>query len=70
MTVNATGEITACCRDAGKRLTLGKLANGTLSSIWEGEKLKNARYLHENKRANEIEACNGCDHIRGHIVNK
>ena len=25
MTINATGEVTACCRDAGKRLTLGKL---------------------------------------------
>tara|TARA_B100001057_G_scaffold496374_1_gene597697 strand:- start:3064 stop:4128 length:1065 start_codon:yes stop_codon:yes gene_type:complete len=70
LTINATGEVTACCRDAGKRLTLGKLTNETLSNIWEGEKLENSRYLHENKRANEIEACNGCDHIRGHIVNK
>lgn len=70
LTVNATGEVTACCRDAGKRLTLGKLSQESLTDIWEGKKLNDSRILHENKRANEIDACNGCDHIRGHIINK
>lgn len=68
LTINATGEITACCRDAGKRLKLGDLNKDQLKNIWDGEKLNHARYLHENKKAHEIEACNGCDHIRGHIL--
>mgnify|MGYP001242639398 FL=1 len=69
MTINATGEVTACCRDAGKRLTLGKLdKNGSsLADIWNGDKLKEVRTLHEEKKAYMIDACNGCDHIRGMI---
>ena len=70
LTVNATGEVTGCCRDAGKRLTLGKLEKDSLTNIWESKKLNEARNLHENKKAHEIDACNGCDHIRGHILNK
>ncbi len=69
MTINVTGEITACCRDAGKRLTLGNLdnSNSNLTDVWNGKKLKEARDLHENKKAYLIDACNGCDHIRGMI---
>ena len=69
MTVNVGGEITACCRDAGKRLTLGNYNNEkpNLTEIWEGKKLEEARKLHENKKAYLIDACNGCDHIRGMI---
>ena len=69
MTINATGEVTACCRDAGKRLKLGQMngEEGTLTKIWEGEELKKARKLHEEKQAYRIDACNGCDHIRGMI---
>jgi radical SAM protein with 4Fe4S-binding SPASM domain len=68
LTINATGEVTACCRDAGKRLTLGKLENESLTNIWNGNEIIKARYLHENKKAYKIDACNGCDHIRGHIL--
>ena len=69
MTINATGEVTACCRDAGKRLTLGKLDKdgSSLTNIWNGDKLKEVRTLHEEKKAYMIDACNGCDHIRGMI---
>jgi len=68
MTINATGEVTACCRDAGKRLTLGKYnKDNNLKSIWEGKILKESRILHEKKQAYKIDACNGCDHIRGMI---
>ena len=68
MTINATGEVTACCRDAGKRLTLGKLSEkNNLKSIWDGQVLKDSRALHEKKQAYKIDACNGCDHIRGVI---
>ena len=72
LTINATGEVTACCRDAGKRLTLGKIndENKSLTNIWNGDKLKESRNLHENKQAYLIDACNGCDHIRGHILPK
>ncbi len=68
LTINATGEVTACCRDAGKRLTLGKMGNESLTEIWNGKSLDVARNLHEAKKAYEIDACNGCDHIRGHIL--
>tara|TARA_B100000579_G_scaffold436853_1_gene464180 strand:+ start:1181 stop:2305 length:1125 start_codon:yes stop_codon:yes gene_type:complete len=72
MTINATGEVTACCRDAGKRLTLGKYdeTGKSLTDIWNGSKLEEARTMHENKQAYLIDACNGCDHIRGHIIPK
>ena len=33
----------------------------------EWKNLAEARKLHENKQAYLIEACNGCDHIRGMI---
>ena len=69
MTINATGEVTACCRDAGKRLTIGKLDNShdNLKNIWDGKILEESRKLHEAKKAYLIDACNGCDHIRGMI---
>ncbi len=69
MTVNVAGEVTACCRDAGKRLTLGIYdeKNPNLTKIWEGKNLKEARKLHEDHKAHLIDACNGCDHIRGMI---
>ena len=69
MTINATGEVTACCRDAGKRLTLGNMNedHNSLTDIWNGKNLAEARELHENKKAYLIDACNGCDHIRGMI---
>lgn len=67
MTVNASGEVTACCRDAEKRLVLGDISNRetTLQSIWEGSILKNARQLHLSGKGGELDACFGCDHIRG-----
>ena len=51
MTINATGEVTACCRDAGKRLKLGQLNNedNSLTKIWNGDVLNNARDLHEKR---------------------
>ena len=69
LTINATGEVTACCRDAGKRLTLGKLDDSetNLTDVWNGKSLNDARKLHEEKKAYLIDACNGCDHIRGMI---
>ena len=69
LTINATGEVTACCRDAGKRLTLGKLDDSVtnLTDVWNGKSLNDARKLHEEKKAYLIDACNGCDHIRGMI---
>ena len=70
LTINATGEVIACCRDAGKRLTLGNLdeKKDNLIDIWNGENLKKARDLHEQKKAYLLDACNGCDHIRGMIA--
>ena len=73
MTINATGEVTACCRDAGKRLTLGNFdenISSSLTDIWNGKKLEDSRNLHQNKKAYLIDACNGCDHIRGTIKPK
>ncbi len=73
MTINATGEVTACCRDAGKRLTLGNFdenISSSLTDIWNGKKLEESRNLHQNKKAYLIDACNGCDHIRGTIKPK
>ena len=69
LTINATGEVTACCRDAGKRLTLGKLNDSStnLTDVWNGKRLMDARKLHQEKKAYLIDACNGCDHIRGMI---
>jgi len=69
LTINATGEVTACCRDAGKRLTLGKLDDSStnLTDVWNGKSLNEARKLHKQKKAYLIDACNGCDHIRGMI---
>ena len=35
--------------------------------MWNGKSLAEARELHENKKAYLLDACNGCDHIRGMI---
>ena len=67
MTINVTGEVAACCRDAGKRLEIGRYDknNKSLLAVWNGETLKNARRLHLNKQAWKLDACRGCDHISG-----
>ena len=49
-TINATGGSTACCRDAGKRLTLQLTEKNDLKSIWDGKVLKDSRALHEKNK--------------------
>lgn len=66
MTINSTGQVTACCRDAGKRLEIGDLnTSPSLLDIWNGEPLATARDLHKRGLGGTLDACNGCDHLRG-----
>ena len=66
MTINSSGQVTACCRDAGKRLEIGNLdTSESLLSIWKGTTLSKARKLHQKGEGWKLDACNGCDHIRG-----
>ena len=54
------GRATPCCYDHRCELEVGNVQNSSIKDIWNGEKLRQLRTLHEAGRFDEIELCRNC----------
>lgn len=62
-------KVTICSTDWAHWNTVGDLRKETLSQIWHGEKIKEFRRMHLQKRRCELDACKNCGFIHNTIDN-
>jgi len=60
LVVLRTGDVVPCCVDIDARVTVGNVCEGSLASIWTGERLNHYRAMHLAGRANELPGCADC----------
>ena len=63
LSINADGEVSPCCVDWNRKLSLGNLNTQTIADIWNGNKLYDLRRRHLTKQRNSIESCSSCGHV-------
>jgi radical SAM protein with 4Fe4S-binding SPASM domain len=61
MHILTNGDVVTCCRDHKYEEVFGNAYKDTILDIWNGEKYRNFRRLHLEKRWNEINICSRCD---------
>ena len=61
------GNVLACCVDWKHETSTGNIADDTLKNIWNGEKLRQLRLLHINKKKHLNPACANCGWIKNVI---
>ena len=54
------GRATPCCYDYDCVMDVGNVKDQSIQEIWNGDKLRAVRQLHEDGRLHEISICNGC----------
>jgi MoaA/NifB/PqqE/SkfB family radical SAM enzyme len=57
---NYEGTASACTLDWAKEVLIGDIRNESALEIWEGERLRNLRIAHLEKRRCEVPFCNKC----------
>jgi radical SAM protein with 4Fe4S-binding SPASM domain len=60
LVILSDGTATLCPRDMKKRYVIGDINKQTVSEIWTGERMQNARTLHQNGRFKELDLCKNC----------
>jgi len=60
MTVLSSGAVVPCCLDYAGELPLGNVNEEPAMAIWEGQKIRELRALHEAGRMDEIPLCRDC----------
>lgn len=63
------GDVYICCATISQKAIIGNLYKNTLKEIWEGEKMKEIRKAHLQKRFNDIEPCKNCTYWAESKVN-
>ena len=63
MVINDEGLVHLCCVDWKTKYILGDLKKESVSSIWNGEKLREYQLLHLNKKKDSIELCRNCESL-------
>lgn len=61
MHILTNGDVVTCCRDHKYEEVFGNAYKDTILDIWNGEKYRNFRRLHLERRWNEINICSRCD---------
>lgn len=63
LTICWDGIVVACCNDMLQKYILGDVKKETLEHIWNGEKIKELRYLMKTCRNKDIKLCKGCSFL-------
>jgi len=58
------GNAVMCCDDWNGEEKMGNVMNSSIKEIWNNEKFKNVRKLHQEGRAAELSTCSKCDWSR------
>lgn len=61
LAINVDGRASICCLDSFGGTDMGNVFDKGVKAVWHGEKLTEARRLHEDGRAHEIPICKNCD---------
>jgi radical SAM protein with 4Fe4S-binding SPASM domain len=56
------GEVSICCFDPNCELNIGNATENTILEIWNGERMRKYRDLHNTGRRSEIDLCASCNH--------
>ena len=65
MIVRSDGKVSICCFDIGNKLIIGDIKTQDLSSIMEGERVKEIQRIHNEKVVFQSDLpCKNCDQIR------
>ena len=65
MVIRADGKVSMCCLDIANKLIIGDMRSQDLSSITEGEKVKEIQRIHKEKIVLQSDLpCKNCDQIR------
>lgn len=59
--IASNGDIVICCRDLDHKTVLGNLKTQSVSEIWNGQSMLNARNSLLDKAPECVAACKGCD---------
>lgn len=59
--IASNGDVVICCRDLDRKTVLGNLKTQSVSEIWNGEAMLNARNSLLKKAPENVAACMGCD---------
>jgi MoaA/NifB/PqqE/SkfB family radical SAM enzyme len=62
LVINSDLNVTVCCVDWAKETNVGNLKVQALLEIWMGEKLKDFRLAHLERRKSDLKACKNCTH--------
>jgi radical SAM protein with 4Fe4S-binding SPASM domain len=60
LAIKSSGDVVLCCVDWNNATKVGNLREQSLSEIWFGEKLKNMRKMHLERRKFENKSCKNC----------
>jgi len=59
--IHWNGNVVPCCNDYDGKVSLGNVTQSSIDEIWNGDKIKEFRYLHLNGR-NAINLCKNCNY--------
>lgn len=62
LVVHSDGEVSVCCVDWNKKTSVGNVFKSSLASIWRGQRMKDFRKMHIERRRCENESCRNCDY--------
>jgi radical SAM protein with 4Fe4S-binding SPASM domain len=64
LAINCDGTVSICCVDWSHSTVVGNVETNSLSEIWHGERLRDFRMMHLERRRSENLACRDCTFIR------
>ncbi len=63
MAIHSDGEVSPCCVDWERKASLGNAISESLADIWRGQKMKEFRLAHIERRRQQLQACHSCDFL-------
>jgi radical SAM protein with 4Fe4S-binding SPASM domain len=60
LVVHSSGDVSVCCVDWEKKTVCGNIFKESLREIWNGERLREFRRMHIERRKHENDACRNC----------
>jgi len=63
MAIHSDGKVSPCCVDWEKKASLGNVFSESLADIWCGQKMKEFRRAHIERRRPQLPACHSCDFL-------
>lgn len=61
--IRANGEVSVCCFDGLRQMSVGKLPEASLRDIYYGEKLKKVKECHDRGEFCKLSICKNCDQL-------